>query len=1032
MLKIFKQAFLVCLLALLGNFAFAQSLTIKGKVTSEADKMALPGATVSVEGTNSGTITNVDGTFELKGVPKSGTLVVSFLGYEEKTVAIDPSKTVYNVALGEQTSTLEEVVVVGYGQMQKKEITGAVSRVTSETLSQISTSDVSSALQGQIAGVNVQASSGEPGSTANIQIRGISSINGGNGPLYVVDGIPQSGDPGLSASEIASFDVLKDAASSAVYGTRGAGGVILITTKEGKKGEMRVNLDGYYGVQHITSGIELMNREEFMYVKLLTNRYITGNNDDHFWTSLETSPQNFTKDFNLMDIVQNDNAAVQNYSLSMSGGNGGVTYSIVGNYFNQEGTIMNSSFERYNVRSNTQFKKGKWSVTTNLGLKIEDKTSPSWGLLSDAYKYNPTQGSIDPNAEISNPGGMESELNSFGGLMAKFKEENNVLGYTTDGNIQVNLDIMKGLSAFTRFGASFGSTKSISIKPLFELYNDDGELVNNTSMQSSVKNNQANSTSMAWESGVNYSLKVGKHDFRATGVFSMEQYSYSSFFGQIKDLATNDVTNLGGGTGEVTVGVGTGQWGQDRANSLIGMMLRAQYNYDYRYMFSASIRRDGSSRFTPSNRWGYFPSVSAGWNIAEENFWNPIKKVASQMKLRASLGTTGNQNFADYSYASTVVIRNDYAFGSGDDELLSYGAIQTAYANANVKWETTQQYNVGLDMGFFDNKLTATLDLYQSNKRDMLFPLLLPSSTGAAGNSPSIILNVGDMVNKGVEFAVGTRNNIGKLQYNVNLTYSKNSNTITKMSATSERSYFSDGAPVSGVGGATIDNMTAVALGYEAGAFFVYETNGIINTEAKLAEYQKFQPTAKMGDLIYIDQNGDNVLNEDDKVYGGSGSPEHELGLNLGLNYKGFDFSAMIYSSIGNEIINGTKMYSYYYNTNTDLLNQWTPVNPFATIPLNRGVAHNNYRSSADIWVEDGSFARLKNVSLGYSLPKKAINAMNLTKFRVYVAADNLFTITSYEGYDPEVGGNGLSKKGIDSGTYPVSSNIRLGVQLAF
>ena len=506
----------------------------------------------------------------------------------------------------------------------------------------------------------------------------------------------------------------------------------------------------------------------------------------------------------------------------------------------------------------------------------------------------------------------------------------------------------------------------------------------------------------------------------------MEKYTFKSFFADRKDLISNDLPSLGAATGESLVGVGTGTWGQDRVSTLVGMLLRAQYSYADRYLFSASVRRDGSSRFSKDNRWGYFPSVSAGWNISEENFWKPVKDIVNSFKLRVSYGTTGNQNFGDYTTAATISQKYDYAFIGSNGLVLNNGSIQTVYANANSKWETTEQFNLGFDLAFLQNKLTFNTDLYLSKKRNMLFPLKIPPVAGT-GNNGSVVLNVGDMENKGIEMALGWRDKISTVNYRVNATFTRNINTVTRMAGTNKRS------PMGTIStGNSNDQITFLCEGMEAGVFMMMPTNGIVNTDQKLAEYQKLRPDAKMGDLMYVDQNGDGLLNDDDRVNCGSGAPEAEIGLNYGLDWNGFDFSMNWYASIGNEIVNGSKVTSYQNGVNKDQVYQWSMYNPYSTIPRIADSKHYNTRAYADIWVEDGSFVRLKNIVLGYSLPKHLVTKWGLGKLRFYVAADNLLTFTKYDGYNPEVGNDGLATKGLDMCTYPIAIQMRGGIQLDF
>ena len=982
---------------------YSQKITVKGKVIDAANNLEVIGAAVQVEGNSLGTITDIDGNFVLQGVPEKGNLVFSFVGYKTVKAAIKNGKF-YNIKLQEDTKVLDEVVVVGYGSMRKKEVTGAVARVNSEEITKISTSDLGTALQGMVAGVNVQASSGEPGAKSNIQIRGISSISGSSAPLYVVDGVPFEGDPGLSNNEIASIDILKDAASAAIYGTRGASGVILITTKKGKEGEMKVALDGYYGFQHITSKVHLLDANEETFVTVMANRMAeTKNTDDLAWSSLKNYPVNFFNNTRLYDCIINNNAPIQNYSANFSGGQKNLTYNMTVNYFDQEGVLINSDYKRYNIRSNTNFKRGKWNINANLAMQIEDQLSPAWALLNDAYDYSPLRSPVDPNLDIFNTAGDPGEIQGISYTLGRLKERNDKNTESFNGNFYIAYGILPGLSVSTRLSFGYLNQKMVMTRPEFEVYNQDGERVVSSNYRSQIKDTHSKNTSMTWESMVNYNRKIKKHDFKFTGVFSMEKYTYEMFFASIMDLYTNEIPNLNAGSSDMSVGTGDGQWGQDRTSTLIGILARLQYSYADKYMVSVSVRRDGSSKFSKENRWGMFPSLSLGWNISEERFWDRLRWMVNSFKLRLSYGTTGNQNFADYSYAPAIYKNYDYAFGTGAKETLVNGLTQLGFANPNVKWETTQQLNAGIDLAFMNNKLILGLDVYKSNKKNMLFPMVVPPSSGGGQNS-TVTLNAGNMENKGVELSLTHRNKIHGVNYSLTGTFTKNKNEITSMAGKNSLYFFSEGKPIySGS-----DYVTAIKEGYEAGAFFVMPTNGVINTEQKLAEYQKLVSSARMGDLMYVDTNKDGILNDDDRVYAGSGMPDFELGLNFAADYKGFDFSMNWYASVGNDIINATKIYSYQKKTSKDLIYMWTPTNNTSTIPSYRNEQHNNYRAHTDMWVEDGSFVRLKNIMLGYSLPKKVVSKLRLGKCRFYIAADNLLTLTKYDGYDPEVGSNGL------------------------
>ena len=1028
-----KGVLSVILLLMTVTTLMAQDISVTGKVTGENGE-TVPGATVVVKGTSRGTTSNAEGAYSISA-PPNGTLVVSFVGFETAGIAVN-GRSKIDIILKEGAIELEQVVAVGYGSQRKKEVTGAVVQVASEALARSSTSDLGTALQGQIAGVSVQSSSGAPGSGANIQIRGINSVTGANEPLYVVDGIPYASDPKLSISEIETIDVLKDAASASIYGTRGSGGVILITTKQGKSGAMKVNLDSYYGIQKITSGVPRTNFEEDMYVYFQLVKNLNGTHYGNSWTSLESNRYGFTNNTDLKDIIQNDNAPIQNHALNISGGKQDLSYSVNANYFDQRGMILNSGYGRFNVRANTTYTKNKWTFRTSLGIRNEDQQYEPWGMLAEVFRYKPFQQMIDPSVSTVQDAGNagSNEAVNLGYLTARIKQSDRRKGGQYNGNIQAEYKITPHLKFMSRFGGSNTFNTRVRINPKFVTYDNLG-VRQPEQVRSGIRNTSDRGTSFAFENTLNYTRKFGNHSLDLFGGVTMEKYTYTSFFGEKFDLINNDITVINGGTLDPNAGSGTG-WNQDRTNSLVGVLGRVQYNYKGKYLLSVSARRDGSSRFSEKYRWGIFPSVSAGWNVSDENFFQPLTGVINNLRIRASQGTTGNQNFLDYSNAATITLGKDYAFGPNGNEILGLGAIQTSFANQNVKWETTVQTNLGMDVSFFNNKLTFTADVYNTNKRDMLFPLLVPPSTGA-GNGSTVILNVGDMNNKGVELAASYRHT-GDFSWSASGTFSRNVNTITKMAGTNKINYLMGGNVDN------IDRVTVIKEGLIAGAFMVMPTNGLIKSAEELAEYKKLVPTAKLGDLRYVDaltvdtdgdgipDLGDGVLNEYDRVFAGSGTPKFELGANLNASYRNFDISMQWFGAFGAKVINGSKIQAYQYGTHKDLLYQYSANNPTSEIPTYRGGGHANARGWSDYWIEDGSYVRLRNVSLGYTIPKAAISKIGLNSFRVYVAAQNPITLTKYTGFDPEVGGDGLQSRGIDRGTYPISSQYRVGLQFDF
>lgn len=1015
-------------LALISVFSFnlmhAQTKKVTGSVTDEKGE-PLIGVSVSVKSTGKLTITDFDGNFEI-ATKKGDILIADYLGYSKKEVkVVDQGKI--SITLLPSAENLDEVVVVGYGTQTKKEVTGAVAKVKAEVIEQTATPDLGTAIQGQIAGVNVVATSGEPGEESNIQIRGVNSILGDNRPLYVVDGIPYEDDPKLSMNEIESIDVLKDGASAAIYGTRGAAGVILITTKKAKEGQMNVRVNSYYGIQKITSSTPTLNREQKLMQLHLRGEALNGTRYGNTWTVIERSPHFITNDTNLFDLIENDNAVIQNHNLNISGGKNGLSYNVNASYFSQEGVLYNSKYDRFNLRSNTNYKKGKWNIRTGISFRVEDNNAAPWGLIQDAIRYNPLQPLLVTDTDVLDNVGDENEAQNISFLGQKLSQTNTRESHYFDVNINASYDITKELKFTTRAAVSYNNGTQIAVNPIFVAVRDDGTRIQN--QPSSVTNASTLQKKQTWDGFLNYKKSFGSHNINLTLAYSAERYTYSQFLARKFDLFNNDITVLNNALqDEAYVESGTNRWTQDRETTLIGSLFRAQYNYRGKYLFNAFVRRDGSSKFS-KDPYGIFPSVSVGWNVHDEEFWAPLKRVVSQFKLRASRGTTGNNGAPDYGFAPVIQLSRDYVFGGASGEVLYRGATQEVFVEPDVKWETSVSKNIGLDMAMFQNKLTLNVDLYQTDKEDMLLPVLVPTSSGAGSADASVVRNVGNMVNKGVEVALGYRHR-GKFSWNVAGTFTKNVNEVTKMHESNPVIWFDD-STISGHSNDQ-DLTTLVREGYEAGAFFLHKTDGVVSTQEQLDAYRLIDPNAGFGDLIYVDENGDGVIDINDRTYAGSGIPDFEAGLNFGANYKGFDFSMQWYGAFGGDILNGNKALAYKSANHQELLYQWTTFNNESLVPVDRGATHNNYRGHTDYWLEDGTFLRLRNITLGYRIPKKTTQKIGINKLRVYVAAQNALTFTKYTGYDPEVGGNGLSTRGIDKGRYPVSAQIRGGVQLEF
>jgi len=1050
-----KACLIAFFLSLSVNLAQAQTKNITGIVTG--DGLPLAGASVIVKGTNKGVVTDFDGNYTIN-VTAGQTLVFSYLGFIDEDVLIN-NQTVINLKMEEDLSTLEEIVVVGYGSQKKKEITGAVGRVKAEELEKVTTSDIGTALQGQIAGVNVSSASGAPGEEANILIRGFSSlIDGQNGPLYVVDGIPFDQDPGLSISEIETIDVLKDAASASIYGTRGAGGVILITTKQGKVGEMSIRVNTEYGFQDINPEFDTMTKEEYTYVQLTSQAInqvkIKGNVDG----DIHRNPSNFTNNSQLDDLLLNDMAPIQNHSINISGGREGLTYNLNGNYFGQEGVFYNSDFKRYNVRSNVKFTKGKWKVITGLSLRRDEKLVPINGITNRIYRLRPftPQINLDTNSlsnaasSIDNPNRdfFLNDARRIANQARSFKTTDERSDNTHTGNIQIEFDATKALKLTARFGATYSDEKQERQIPRFDVFDTDGNLISDPDNITSIRLTDIAFSKITSEQFLNYKKQLGKHNFNLLLGTSFEKSENERYRVEKRSNLNPAITVLDNFADPGNIESG----GQDYTRTLIGNIARIQYNFDGKYLFSASARYDGSSQFGKDNRWGFFPSVSAGWNISDEPFWKPLKKTVNSFKMRMGYGTTGNDRFSTYSNQAVVQVGSDYVFGSdnasGDinnpnsgDIVL--GTIQREYANEGLKWETNTETNLGFDLGFFKNKLTLSTDVYKNEKEDLLYQVINPPSTGVNGQNRNTVFNVGNMQNTGVEYAIKYRHK-GKnsgFKWNVAATYTSNDNLVTKTSLNNpiiylDRSFISDAG--------TNELVSVITEGYEAAAFFLRESDGVIKTQEELEAYQEIDPGAQIGELRYVDQltvdtDGDGILDagdgridDADRKYAGSGTPDWEAGLNISANYKGFDFTMQWYGAFGAEVMNGGRAYAHQVGTHKDLFYSWTEQNTNSNIPWYDGANSRSYRGASDYFLEDGDFIRLRNVSLGYSLPKKLLNNLGFSKFRLYVQAQNVLTITDYTGFDPEVGGNGLSTRGIDQGRYPLTSQYRVGIQLQF
>ncbi|WP_282122260.1 SusC/RagA family TonB-linked outer membrane protein [Algibacter mikhailovii] len=1002
-----------------------QDQTINGQVTS--DGQPLPGVNVIVKGTSKGSVTDFDGFYEIKA-SSNAVLEFSFIGFRKKEVAIKGQKEI-NVVLEEDLSELDEVIVVGYGTQKKKEVTGAVVKVDADEILKTATSDLGAAIQGKVAGVNVQAASGRPGEAANIQIRGLGSISASAlGPLYVVDGIPYEDNPNIAPEQIASIDILKDGAAASVYGTRASNGVVIITTRRGEVGKIQVDVNTYAGVQNITSGTPLMNTVQQLYNLEVTTEQLGTEPLTFFF-----NPNALDYDTDFVKDVQNDNALIQNLNLNISGGVKNLTLNFSSTYFNQEGVLINSGFDRLSNRLTGQFTKGKFKAFVTLGLSVQNNTQEPWALYEYAIGQQPWSRPLDEipsNGENSVILDVGNEI--FYSYLSRQLDNIDEREIKTN-NIAVNLEyeFIKGLKYNLRLGRNEYNYFRKFFRPQYLAYGRTGDYNATASTPQAMLDEDYSFTHReSMENIINYKTNFGKHNISLLGVLSYERFNRRDVgIGVVYSTeSSNSLQTLGSGA----EGVKPSSYNETR--TLSGKLVRAQYNYDEKYLVSASYRRDGSSKFSDQNRYGDFFGFSAGWNIHEENWFNV--DAINNFKLRASWAEVGNQNIPSYLFTPIIETGVNYPFGPQED--LNFGSIQRRYVDPNIKWETTISKNIGLDFAMFKNKLTVAADVYQNDKEDMLLQQRVPASTGtyhprAEGVYDVKVVNGGNMVNKGFELAVGFKDQIGQdFNYSVNGTFTQNRNEVTDLNGT-EIGY-GNGRPITSMGN-NVEYTTFLATGYEAGAFFLLQHDGVIKTQEQLDAYNQLDlsslGTARLGDMMYKDTNNDNKIDDSDRVYSGSGQSDYEVGLGINMSYKGFDFNLQGLYSHGAEIYNGARLYAYKNGRHTDLLSMWSPQNPTADVPTFRQNGfHSNVKAGSDYFLEDGTYLRIRTLTVGYTIP--GISQSGIEKMRVYLTSQNPFTFTNYSGYDPEVGGDGIFTRGVDRGNYPVTRQFMLGLQLSF
>ncbi|MDP4237961.1 MAG: TonB-dependent receptor [Bacteroidota bacterium] len=1020
--------FLVCKLGVLFLFAvfistatYAQQVEIRGKILEENSKATVIGATIKLKGQQTGTVSDATGDFRLKVKSLPVTLDVSTIGYKSQEIDVYEAGPI-TIYLDENQNKLNEVVVVGYGTQKRKELTGAISTVPKSSLSQLSTS-FDNLLGGAVPGLNVSESSGQPGATSSIRIRGGNSINAGNEPLYVIDGIIVYNDnsstqigisraggalnplAAINPNDIESIEVLKDVSASAIYGSRGANGVIIITTKSGKKGKNNVEYQYSIGSQQVSKKLDLMNAKEWgqLYLELASAQNIS----ESGLTASKVAQLGEGTDWQSAALR---NALTQNHQLSISGGDEKTRYFLSGSYTNQDGILLNTNFKRYNGRFNFDRNLSKNFI---VGLNVTASNLDQNGLSSYTGLYtNGVSNSLDyvlriPQVvPIYNEDGNFNYKNLFekGDLRLGDKTVNAISDLANDvsetknnsviGNFYAKYTIIPSLVAKISVGTNLSNTTQNYYAPSSSAA---GFLAKG---YGSVGNKRSDSWQAEYT--LNYTKKVNEdHYFDVLAGYTTQTTNIEYSTAASSNFSNEQLTyhNLQGGS---TFLAPTSGGAESILNSVLG---RLNYSYLRRYNLTATLRADGSSRFAQNHKWGYFPSVGLSWNINEESFLKSIKAI-NDLKLRASFGTVGNQEIGDYQYYSAYSTTQNYSF---NNTLVTAYAASNA-ANPNLKWEQTSQYNLGLDLNLFNYRLGFVADAYYKKTTDLLLNVPVEVTTGLS----SALENVGSLTNKGLEFSVtGGIIETKAFSWNVSANIAKNINEVTSLGNLTS----------------IINGNTIIEKGQALGTFYGVVFDGIVQTKDNLTKVPKpsWKTTVEPGDVKYVDQNKDgNVTQDLDRVVLGSTQPDFTYGFSTTLRYKSFSLFASLQGTHGNKLYNSLRQSqespSLDYNVLATLVNRWTPDNPSTTIPK-ASVTSSTWLDSR--YIEDASFLRLKNITLSYLLPVR-IDKATSTKFKVFVTGQNLLTLTKYTGYDPEV------SSGIDSGAYPSAKTFTFGVNIAY
>ena len=1047
-----KERLLSLLLILMVSITvFAQNTLYSGRVFDESGEPII-GASVVVKGTSQGSVSDMDGKFSFEGT-EGATLVISYIGYRSQELRGTKNMV---ITLKEDSKVLTDVVVIGYGVQKKSVVTASIAKVGADELGIAAPVRMDNALKGLVSGVQVTQASGQPGSGSKIRIRGTGTINSSD-PLYIVNGMPiEGGIDYLDPSDIESIEILKDAASGAVYGSRAANGVVLVTTKKGKIGKVSVSYDFSYGWQNPWHKRNMMNATDYTTMMKEAAGYAG-------MTDIDEKLASFGKNnTDWQDVVFNSNAPVQNHHLSISGASDKLNYFLALGYYNQEGTIGGnygrSNYERLSINSNTNYvifddsKERNWLKKLTIGSDLSysrinntniETNSLTGSALGNAIFLSPLMG-----VYADDPANLEAtyadQIKQYGPLVVDkvtgrllsiptqdFNEITNPLGYLSLPGTKYNSD--KFVANFYAEVALWDNLKfRTSYGVDLSFWGEDGWNypyylgVNAHNDKSSVTSQMNRGLRWQVENVLSYDKTFGKHSLNVVLGQSAIQYKGRYLSGSAQDLIAIDgtKTNIDFTSGLKTDGKRDVSGSRFSPHTLASYFARVSYNYDERYMLQATVRRDGSSNFGPNNKWGVFPSASLGWNITNEKFMEHRPDWLSNMKIRVSWGKNGNEAINSFLYTANVAMGSNYAFGGGSSQQVMPGSKPSGTPNKNIKWEESEQTDLGIDLGFFGQALTFTADYFKKTTNGMLKEMSVNSYLGESKPWG----NVGVMENSGVEFELAYKYHHNDFNFRVagNISYLKNK--LVDLG--------------NGVGYETYDNVHQIGNvsraenGMPYPFFWGYKTNGIFQNQSEVDSYvnaqgKKLQPNAQAGDVIFVDYNGDGVIDDADKMMIGKGDPDWTYGLSLTASWKNFDLNMLWAGSIGNDIFDATRRLDLrYVNLPQKMINRWHGEGTSNTMPRFTWTNDNdNYRAS-DLYIHDGSYLRLKNIQLGYTLPQMLTRKVFINSLRFYIAVENFITITSYKGLEPEISYG--TQSGIDRGYYPQSRTFTIGANIKF